>query len=108
MRARYDGHASAHIRETIFIFSIRNSLLRHRKPKGRRLVVDVDVVWRVELAGDIDLEVVDDGSEVLMHPINLCGHDLGESRIKHCCIVHSPSCKATAQTRRESQQDNCS
>ena len=77
--ARYDGHAPGHHRETIFIFIILKSLLRHRNLEGVRLVVDVDLVWRVELAGDINLEVVDDGSEVLVHPINLSrGHDLSE------------------------------
>ena len=75
--ARYDGHASGHLWQ-IIIFFILKSLLRHRSLEGVRLVVDVDLVWRVELAGDINLEVVDDGSEVLVHPINLCGHDLSE------------------------------
>ena len=74
--ARYDGHASGHLWQ-IIIFILK-SLLRHRNLEGARLVVDVDVVWRVELAGDINLEVVDDGSEVLVHPINLRGHDLSE------------------------------
>ena len=75
--ARYDGHASGHLWQIIFF--ILKSLLRHRSLEGVRLVVDVDLVWRVELAGDINLEVVDDGSEVLVHPINLSrGHDLSE------------------------------
>ena len=82
MRARYDGHAPGHLREAFFFIitiTILKSLLRHRNLEGRRLIADVGVAWRAELAGDIDLEEVGDGSEVIVHPINLCGHDLGES-----------------------------